>query len=133
MTGPNINHPPIYPDPEYKPLPTYMPLWLHYRRLARNTGIAALIFGALGFWAGRASAEVQCAARDQVLSLLTDKYGETVQSAGVVGDGLVMEVYASDITGTWTITMTLADGQMCLVTSGIGYNEATGVPAGSKI
>lgn len=52
-----MTYPNIYPDPEYKPLPQYVPLSLRYRRLIRNTVAAAMIFGALGFWAGRASAQ----------------------------------------------------------------------------
>jgi hypothetical protein len=36
-----------------------------------------------------------------------------------------MELYAADTTGTWTITVTLPDGQMCLMASGVGYEPVT--------
>jgi hypothetical protein len=63
----------------------------------------------------------QCAQRDQVVDLLTQKYGETRQGMGIADNSTVMEVYASDTTGTWTIAVSSPDGMMCLVASGQGY------------
>ena len=67
----------------------------------------------------------QCDSRDRVLAQLADNYGETRQAFGVTGgaadDMAVMELYASDATGTWSVTVTLADGQMCLIASGAGF------------
>jgi hypothetical protein len=63
----------------------------------------------------------QCAKRDQVMDLLATKYGETRQGMGVADNSSVMEVFASDDTGTWTITVSSPDGIMCLVASGQGY------------
>ncbi len=67
----------------------------------------------------------QCDARDRVLDLLADRYGETRRSVGIAGEAAVMELYAADDTGTWTITMTLPDGRMCLMASGSGYEGVT--------
>jgi hypothetical protein len=67
----------------------------------------------------------QCDARDRVLALLSDRYGETRRSVGIAGDAAVMELYAAEDTGTWTITITLPDGQMCLMASGSGYETVT--------
>lgn len=72
-----------------------------------------------------ANAAPQCDTRDKVVALLADRYGETRRSVGVAGDSAVMEVYAADATGTWTITVTLPDGQMCLMASGAGYETVT--------
>jgi hypothetical protein len=36
-----------------------------------------------------------------------------------------MELYASEDTGTWSITMTLPDGMMCLMASGSNYEVVT--------
>jgi hypothetical protein len=45
-----------------------------------------------------------------------------------------MELYASDATGTWTITMTLPDGRMCLMASGAGFEAVSEeLPAGGRI
>lgn len=63
----------------------------------------------------------QCGSRDQVTTLLADRYGETRRAVGLAGQAAVMELFASEATGTWTITFTLPDGQMCLVASGAGF------------
>lgn len=68
----------------------------------------------------------QCDARAAVTALLADRYGETRRAVGLAGEAAVMELFASDTTGTWTITMTLPDGQMCLMASGAGYEAMTG-------
>ena len=66
-----------------------------------------------------------CDSRDRVLAQLADNYGETRRALGLTGapagDTAVMEFCASDATGTWSITVTLADGQMCLIASGAGF------------
>lgn len=62
-----------------------------------------------------------CAPRGQVMERLAETYGETRRAIGLGGDNAVMEVFASDSTGSWTITVTLADGTMCLVASGMAY------------
>jgi hypothetical protein len=68
----------------------------------------------------------QCDSRAAVTALLADRYGETRRALGLAGDAAVMELFASDTTGTWTITMTLPDGRMCLMASGAGYEAVTG-------
>lgn len=72
--------------------------------------------------AGPAQAQAQCGARDSVVALLAERYGETVRSVGLARDA-VMEVYASAETGTWTIAITTPDGTMCLVAAGQGFEE----------
>ncbi|MBA3911290.1 MAG: hypothetical protein C0524_15820 [Rhodobacter sp.] len=82
-----------------------------------------------------AFANAQCDTRDKVTALLADRYGETRRAMGIAGTDAVMELFASDATGTWTIAITLADGQMCLMASGVGYEALTeDLPAkGEKI
>lgn len=67
----------------------------------------------------------QCDSREAVTTLLADRYGETRRSVGIAGQAAVMEVFASDETGTWSITMTLPDGMMCLMASGSNYEVVT--------
>ncbi|CUH49365.1 hypothetical protein [Ruegeria atlantica] len=62
-----------------------------------------------------------CAPRDEVIKRLTETYGETRQGIGIARQGAVMELYASDQSGNWTITVTLPDGMTCLVASGQAY------------
>ena len=76
----------------------------------------------------------QCDSRATVTALLADRYGETRRALGLAGEAAVMELYASDATGTWTITVTLPDGRMCLMASGAGYEAVTEkLPAGARI
>jgi hypothetical protein len=72
----------------------------------------------------------QCDSRPAVTALLADRYGETRRALGLAGETAVMELFASDETGTWSITMTLPDGRMCLMVSGAGFEAVTeGLPA----
>ena len=72
----------------------------------------------------------QCAKREQVVDLLATKYGETRQGMGMADNRSVMEMFASDATGTWTITISSPEGITCLVASGQGYQAmAEDLPA----
>ena len=88
--------------------------------LALSLGLAGMLAAA-----DLAHGAPQCDSRDRVLALLADRYGETRRSVGIAGEGAVMELYAADGTGTWSITFTLPDGQMCLMASGTGYEAVT--------
>ncbi|MFW2543392.1 hypothetical protein ACN2XU_12175 [Primorskyibacter sp. 2E107] len=71
----------------------------------------------------KAEGTQNCAPRDKVVSRLADKYGETRQSMGLGANNHMMEVYASLETGSWTITVTTAQGVTCLVASGQAFEE----------
>lgn len=64
-----------------------------------------------------------CAPRDDVIKRLAETYGETRRGIGIARQGAVMELYASDQSGSWTITVTLPDGMTCLVASGQAYED----------
>lgn len=68
-----------------------------------------------------AHAQQQCGEREKVVAHLTEKYGETRRGMGLAANNGVMEVFASDSSGTWTITVTMADGMTCLVASGQAF------------
>jgi hypothetical protein len=72
-----------------------------------------------------AQSNPQCDSRAAVTALLADRFGETRRALGLAGEAAVMELFASDTTGTWTITMTLPDGRMCLMASGDDYETVT--------
>ncbi len=70
-----------------------------------------------------------CAPRADVIQRLAETYGETRRGIGVARQGAVMEVFASEGTGSWTIVVTLPDGTSCLIASGQGYEAlAEGLP-----
>jgi hypothetical protein len=70
----------------------------------------------------------RCAARDAVLTRLAETYGETRRSLGVAANSAVVEVFASDQTGTWTITVTAPNGITCLVASGDSFETMVEMP-----
>ncbi|WGW05890.1 hypothetical protein [Tropicibacter oceani] len=81
---------------------------------------AGLLLGA----ATTVKAQTQnCAPRDMVVERLAVKYGETRQSMGLGSNNAMMEVFASVETGSWTITVTTAQGVTCLVASGQAFEE----------
>ena len=82
----------------------------------------AALIGATVWSSLPAAAEV-CGKRDTVLSRLSEKFGETRRSLGLGANNGVVEVFASDDTGSWTITVTMPDGRMCLVASGQSYED----------
>jgi hypothetical protein len=62
-----------------------------------------------------------CADRQTVLARLATGFGESRQSIGLAPNNSVVEVFASEETGTWTITVTLPNGMTCLVASGNSF------------
>ncbi len=71
-----------------------------------------------------------CGPRALIVERLAQGYGETRQSIGIGANNSVIEVFASDDTGTWTITATSANGITCLVASGQAFEElAEALPA----
>lgn len=66
-----------------------------------------------------------CGPRDAVAARLAEGYGETRQSIGLGANNAVIEVWASDETGSWTITVTQPNGLACLVASGQAFERLT--------
>jgi len=66
----------------------------------------------------------QCGPRDAVLKHLQERFAETRRGIGIAANDTVMELFAAE-TVTWTITVTLPDGNTCLVASGVGYEPIT--------
>lgn len=67
--------------------------------------------------------ERNCAPREVVVSRLAEGYGETRQAIGLGANNAVVEVFASEESGSWTITVTLPNGMTCLVASGQAFEE----------
>ncbi|NEX47468.1 hypothetical protein [Pseudotabrizicola algicola] len=93
--------------------------------LAFSLGAAGLILAAT-----QVHSAPQCGARDLVLRQLAERYGETRRGVGLAANNSVMEMFASAASGSWTITVTLPDGRMCLLASGEGFEPvAEDLPA----
>jgi hypothetical protein len=74
---------------------------------------------------GAASAQIprNCAPRSAVIMRLAEGYGETRQAMGLGANNAMVEVFASDETGSWTITITTPNGLTCLMASGQAFEE----------
>lgn len=71
-----------------------------------------------------ASAQQQnCGPRDNVVQQLTERYGETRRSLGMSSQDTVVETWASDRTGSWSIIVTMPNGISCLVASGVAFES----------
>lgn len=68
-----------------------------------------------------AQTQRNCAPRAAVVDRLAESYGETRQSIGLGSNNAVVEVFASDETGSWTITVTMPGGMTCLVAAGQAF------------
>lgn len=75
---------------------------------------------------------VSCAQRDTVVERLKTKFSEQLTVGGLQGSQntaqSVVEIWASDETGTFTVLLTNAYGVSCIVAAGTDYFEAEPVP-----
>ena len=59
-----------------------------------------------------------CGQREAVIEQLQTRYGERRRAMGLAGQTRIVELFVSDQTGSWTITVTGIDGITCLMASG---------------
>lgn len=86
--------------------------------------IPTLATAILALSAVQASAQNRnCAPHDKVVERLAAGYGESRQVIAMNADQSVLEVFASQETGTWTITVTKAGGPTCVVAAGQHYQH----------
>ncbi|MCL4188399.1 MAG: hypothetical protein KJZ85_12395 [Rhodobacteraceae bacterium] len=91
--------------------------------LARILALAAVLSAAA---AGPAAAQpARCGERARVLDHLASAYGESRRAAGRAANDVLVELFASDATGSWTITATLPNGMTCLLAAGEGFEALT--------
>ncbi len=109
--------------------------WLHtsytkgfdMTRTAKFLHLAALTAAAVVYLATTSQVAAQsqrnCGPRDAVVERLAEGYGETRQSVGIGSNNAMVEVFASEETGSWTILVTMPTGVSCLVASGQSFEE----------
>lgn len=74
--------------------------------------------------------EPKCGPREEIVAKLAHDYGEAQTGAGLSTDGVMVEMYASPKTGTFTVLASDPSGQSCLVTYG---QDWISVPAGEPL
>lgn len=72
----------------------------------------------------------QCGVRGEVIAALAEKYDEARHVQGITRDGMLMEVFGNARTGTWTVTVTTAQGVMCIVSEGEAFGLLDEAPQG---
>ncbi|MDX1780905.1 MAG: hypothetical protein R3256_06260 [Thalassovita sp.] len=60
-----------------------------------------------------------------MIGQLAARFGETRRAIGLAADNTMVEVFASDQTGSWTITVTTPESMTCLIASGEAYQART--------
>lgn len=69
--------------------------------------------------------ETYCDARTVVAATLRHDFDETPRLRKVTAEGMTMELWASELMGTWTVVHHGGDGISCIVTSGQGWSAAS--------
>lgn len=90
--------------------------------------LTALTAGAVAYLVATSDVAAQsrnCAPRSAVIERLAETYGETRQSMGLGANNSIVEVFASNETGTWSITVTTPGGPTCLVAAGQAFERLT--------
>lgn len=72
-------------------------------------------------------AQNNCADRTRVVQSLESSYGESFAGGGVQSAKQIIEVWFSEEKGTWTILMTRANGQTCIMASGTNWRDGATV------
>jgi hypothetical protein len=97
-------------------------------RTALRIGSAATVaFAALiGVWASvgpAASQDGACNSRDDVHQALEQGFGETPVAMGIVSEDVIVELFAAAEGATWTLMVSNADGQACVLAAGTDWQS----------
>lgn len=69
-----------------------------------------------------------CDSTDKVTDTLSADFAETKQQTWVQGTDMTLQLWGSDVMGTWTLVHVAQDGIACVVSSGTGWTTGA-VPA----
>lgn len=98
--------------------------------MTRMLCVLSVGIGAMTLSTAAEANQQSCAAHEVIATRLADVYGERRQAMGLGGNNAVIEVYASDESGSWSITVTQPGGPTCLVAAGQNFRlEDVPLPA----
>lgn len=75
-----------------------------------------------------------CGEREVLVDRLERHFGETRRSTGLAANQKLVELYASEDSGSWTLLLTRPNGHACVLATGAAYDSweselpATGDP-----
>ena len=81
--------------------------------LRLGAGILASLLASASAWG-----QDVCPPRHEIEDYLATEYQERPVASGIANNGGVIEVFASDELGTWTIIITMPTGQSCMIAAG---------------
>ena len=64
-----------------------------------------------------------CDTKEMITASLADDFAEALESAWVQEQRVNMELWTSDLMGTWTLLQVEGDGLTCILSSGFGWTE----------
>ncbi len=85
---------------------------------------AALVFGMAATAPPAAHSQLTCGDRKSLVEQLSRSYGEIRKGAGLAGPAALFEIWASDVTGSWTILKTTPNGVACVIAVGENWHDA---------
>jgi hypothetical protein len=74
-----------------------------------------------------AEAQLACAARDDVVNELAQRFKETPEAYGITPDGMLLEVFVSEAR-SWTILITSPKGISCIASAGENWERRSRKP-----
>lgn len=80
--------------------------------------------------AGIAQAQQACAPTDAIANILSEQHGESIRAQGFTS-GTVLQMWANEETGTWTVITVHPDGASCVRASGGNFVTFDPSPAGT--
>lgn len=87
-----------------------------------------LIALALALVASPAMAQQGCIGTPDAYASLTNNYGEERRQVLIMPDGRIVETWANEETGTWSLFITLPQGLSCPLASGNGIQTFEAKP-----
>ena len=86
---------------------------------ALSFGFAALILlQAQAAHSQPAAGQIPCGARAEILAQLADSYHESRRAIGLAANNTLLEIFASEDSGSFTILATVPGGPTCLIAAG---------------
>ena len=92
--------------------------------MSKRVVSSALVFGVAALAPpAHAQSSLTCHTRDKLVQTLEGRYNETLDSVGLQGPELLLEVWSAKDTGSFTVFITKPNGISCVVASGSNWQN----------